>query len=63
MGNSKWKKMGNNDINPEMSKGELMEKRRKRFKQTVQIDRMPVNKPKNHNLPKRDPKGEGLEED
>lgn len=53
MGNSKWKKMGNNDINPPMTKGELLSKRRKMFKQTVRIDKMPVVKPKNHNLPKR----------
>lgn len=63
MGNSKWKKLGNNDINNPASKAELLRKRQKQFKQTVKIDKMPVNKPKNYNLPKRDPKGEGLEQD
>lgn len=63
MGNSKWEKLGNNDISILASRAELLRKRQKQFRQTVQIDRMPVNKPKNHNLPKRDPKGEGLEEE
>lgn len=63
MGNSKWEKLGNNDISIPASRAELLRKRQKQFRQTVQINRMPVNKPKNHNLPKRDPKGEGLEEE
>ncbi len=60
MGNTKWKKMADNAINPKRTKEEELNIRRKLFKQTMQIDKMPVNKVKSHNLPKRshDPENE-----
>ena len=53
MGNTKRKKMADNAINPKRTKEEELNIRRKLFKQTMQIDKMPVNKVKSHNLPKR----------
>lgn len=61
---NKWKCIGNNGLEEPLDKKKLANKRRKQFKQTMQIDRMPVNKPKLHNMPKRSTAGkEELDEE
>lgn len=62
MKKEKWKALGNNSLDAPLDHQEKFIKRQKQFRQTMQIDRMPVNKPKNHNLPKRNPSGEEPEE-